>query len=495
MSCLSKLLQLGCQAGNSLENTEFWLKCCCISCRVWQLICHFRQAWLYGCQFAGTRLDNIEGFMPQSAFKLESLLETHDLPFVIINADLKIVAVNRAWETCFGVSRQDQVGQSCCADNGDCRHKRLFQTLEPYAGIFPTTRPLVDRKLLNVRGYPLLDADGTVYLGESLSVLSKSGIDGDNEKMIGKCSLFTALKTRLQQAAETQAPVLLMGETGTGKELAAEFIHRHSKNTHGEFVIADCTIFSEDLFESEMFGHERGAFTGAVAGKKGLFELANHGTLFLDEIGELPLSQQPKLLRALESGQFRRVGGTATLKSTVRVVCATHRNLEEMVKQGRFREDLFYRLSVFPIEIPPLRERSQDLPLLIDHFLAQFGQDQYVVTQPALIKLIQHTWPGNIRELRNCLQLATGLCQNHQILESDINFIRRQAGTTNLDVAERALKEGNEQSGTMTTLERFEADFIASLIVKYQGNRKLIAAEMNVSERTLYRKLNRLNLN
>ncbi|MGZ5000755.1 MAG: sigma-54 interaction domain-containing protein [Methylomonas sp.] len=440
-------------------------------------------------------MNNIEGFMSQSAFKLESLLETHDLPFVIINAELKIVAVNRAWEACFGVSRQNMVGQSCCINNGDCRHKRLFQTLEPYAGIFPATRPWAERKFLNVRGYPLLDADGTLYLGESLTVVSKSGVDSDNEKMVGQCPKFSALKTRLQQAAETQAPVLLMGETGTGKELAAEFVHRHSKNAQGEFVIADCTIFSEDLFESEMFGHEKGAFTGAVAGKKGLFELANHGTLFLDEIGELPLSQQPKLLRALESGQFRRVGGTATLKSTVRVVCATHRNLEEMVKQGRFREDLFYRLSVFPIEIPPLRDRRQDLPLLVDHFLAQFDQGQYALTQAALIKLLQHTWPGNIRELRNCLQLATGLCKDHQIQESDINFIRRQVKDANPDSVERSVKEENGTSGSMTALERFEADFIASLIVKYQGNRKLIAAEMNISERTLYRKLNRLNLN
>jgi DNA-binding NtrC family response regulator len=449
-------------------------------------------------QLAGLCLDNIEGFMSQSVFKLESLLETHDLPFVIIDADLKIVAVNRAWEVSFGGSRQNQIGLPCCADNRDCRHKRLFQTLEPYAGIFPATLPSAERKLLNVRGYPLLDADNTLYLGESLSVLSKSATDSDDGKMVGKCAIFTTLKSRLQQAAETQAPVMLMGETGTGKELAAEFIHRHSKNAQGEFVIADCTIFSEDLFESEVFGHERGAFTGAVAGKKGLFELANNGTLFLDEIGELPLSQQPKLLRALESGQFRRVGGTATLKSTVRVVCATHRNLAEMVKQGRFREDLFYRLSVFPIEIPPLRERRQDLPVLVDHFLAQFGQTQgclYTVTPSALIKLIQHTWPGNIRELRNCLLLATGLCKEHQIQEADINFIRRQILSGKPEAVEQPVSESDSQPESMTTLERFEADFIASLIAKYQGNRKLIAAEMNISERTLYRKLHRLNLN
>lgn len=433
--------------------------------------------------------------MSQSAFKLESLLETHDLPFVIIDAGLKIVAVNRAWEISFGISRQNQIGQPCCTDRGACRHKQLFQTLEPYAGIFTGADASSEQKLLNVRGYPLLDADGTLYLGESLTVLSKSVAGVDDAKLVGKCAAFANLKAKLQQAAATQAPVLLMGETGTGKELAAEFVHSHSQNAGGEFVIADCTIFGEDLFESEMFGHEKGAFTGALNAKKGLFELAHNGTLFLDEIGELPLSQQPKLLRALESGQFRRVGGTTALKATVRVVCATHRNLADMVKQGHFREDLFYRLSVFPIDIPPLRERRQDLPVLVDHFLTQFGLQQacrYSITQGALIKLIQHTWPGNIRELRNCLQLATGLCKDHLIQEADINFMRRQIGAD--EVSQPPLR-GASDTEAMTPLEQFEADFIASLIDKYHGNRKLIAAEMNISERTLYRKLNRLNLN
>lgn len=450
------------------------------------------------CQYPVIGLDTVEGIMSQSVFKLESLLETHDLPFVIIDADLNIVAVNRAWKACFGLESQNQIGMPCCADNRDCRHKRLFRTLEPYAGIFPAPDSTDQGQFLSARGYPLLDVDSTLYLGESLTIVSKSVINGDEEKMVGRCPAFTALKTRLHQAAQTQAPVLLTGETGTGKELAAEFVHRHSRQAQNEFVIADCTIFSEDLFESEMFGHEKGAFTGAVSSKKGLFEMANNGTLFLDEIGELPLAQQPKLLRALESGQFRRVGGNTTLKSTVRVVCATHRNLAEMVKQGRFREDLFYRLSVFPIEIPPLRERRQDLPVLVDAFLNQFSQGQnasYTINQAALIKLIQHSWPGNIRELRNCLQLATGLCKNQQIQEGDIHFVRRHNFSVEPEVIAQPDNAEAMQSASMTTLERFEAEFISSLINKYQGNRKLIAAEMNISERTLYRKLHRLNLN
>ena len=432
-------------------------------------------------------------FMPQSAFTLESLLETHDLPLVIIDANLRVVAVNRAWEMGFGASRQSRIGQACCSDNSDCRHRRLFQTLEAYASVVADTTVANAQRLLNVRGFPLLDADATLYLGEVVTVSNRSVVADDGPGMVGKSATFSEFKSRLQQAAETHAPVMLLGETGTGKELAAEFVHRHSKRAGGNFVIVDCTILGEELFESELFGHEKGAFTGATSAKKGLFELADNGTLFFDEIGDLPLSQQPKLLRALENGQFRRVGGTTMQKANVRVLCATHRNLADMVKSGRFREDLFYRLSVFPVEVPPLRQRRQDLPLLIDHFLSQLGDSatcSYAITQEALIKLIQYAWPGNIRELRNCLQLAAGLCKDRIIQEVDIHFMPSQGGAQSADTS-----RANETAHpAISSLAQFEAEFIRSLISKYQGNRKLIAAEMNISERTLYRKLNRLNL-
>jgi two-component system, NtrC family, response regulator AtoC len=309
--------------------------------------------------------------MLKTSFTLESLLETHDLPFVIINADLKIVAINRACETQLGIPRDQVIGNPCCESSDGCRHQRLFQKLEPYAGVFPNTS-LNPEKLFRVHGYPLLDADGTLYIGESLTLATQTLTDS-GPKMLGESAVFLKLKNKLQQAAESFAPVFLTGETGTGKELAAEFVHRHSKLAKGEFVVVDCTILGENLFESELFGHEKGSFTGAATGKKGLFELANNGTLFLDEVGELPLSQQPKLLRALESGTFRRVGGTASLSSKVRIVSATNRNLAEMVKEGSFREDLFYRLSVFPVEMPPLRDRRQDLPILVDYLLEQLS--------------------------------------------------------------------------------------------------------------------------
>ncbi|WP_404358626.1 sigma-54 interaction domain-containing protein [Methylotuvimicrobium sp. KM1] len=438
--------------------------------------------------------------MQTNSFTLNSLLETHDLPFIIVNAAQQVVAVNRAWENHFGQARESILGNACCNNPVDCRHRRFFQTLEPYAGLFNET---VDEReyLLKVRGYPLLDTDGTLYLGESVLTAGASESLDKNPKMVGTSSAFINLKTKLQKAAQSNVPVMLNGETGTGKELAAEFIHRKSQNAEGEFVIVDCTVLGEDLFESELFGHEKGSFTGAASAKKGLFELADRGTLFLDEVGELPVSLQPKLLRALESGQFRRVGGTSSLTSTVRVVTATHRNLGEMVRNGLFREDLFYRLSVFPLEIPALRDRIEDMPALVGHFLKSFGHRDhcvYSMTKAAMQKLMQHKWPGNIRELKNCLQLATCLCTSHTIDELDISIMRRQGVTLKPGMIERrgqgaAIEETG--ASNINPLDNIEAEFIRSLIKKYQGNRKLIASEMNISERTLYRKLNRLNIN
>ncbi|MEE9397071.1 MAG: sigma 54-interacting transcriptional regulator, partial [Methylococcales bacterium] len=208
---------------------------------------------------------------------------------------------------------------------------------------------------------------------------------------------------------------------------------------------------------------------------------------------------QPKLLRALESGQYRRVGGTVTLKANVRVICATHRNLAEMVQQGAFREDLYYRLSVFPVNIPPLRERMQDIPALTHHLLEQAGgvdSRRYSLTKAALIKLMQHQWPGNIRELRNCLQLAAGLCADNSIDEDNINILQIQ-----VQIEEPVLLETEMPipvqigaSKNKNPIEKMESEIIMNLIKKYQGNRKRIAEEMNISERTLYRKLKRLNL-
>ncbi len=428
--------------------------------------------------------------MPGNSISLESLLDTHELPFVIIDASLTIVGMNKAWEKRHAVCREDSIGKVCCQHTPNCRHGELFKKLEPYV----STEIVNDNVEQTVRGYPLLDNDGTVYLGETIIERHVLLASEDFVRMVGSSSVFNQYKNKLLKAAKTQAPVFLVGETGTGKELAAEFIHRYSKRAEQELVVVDCTVLTEALFESELFGHEKGAFTGATGVKKGLFELADKGTLFLDEIGELPLSQQPKLLRALETGQYRRVGSTKALQSNVRIICATHRNLVAMVKSGEFREDLFYRLSVFPIQIPTLRERLKDIPELTHYLLKQMGQrdeQEYSISKEALIKLLQHQWPGNIRELKNCLQLACSICDNQQIVEEDISYmqqIRMTGAATSLEVDQDSALKGSP-------LQRMESDVIQALLQKFQGNRKLIAAEMDISERTLYRKLKRFELN
>jgi len=429
--------------------------------------------------------------MLKNSISLESLLETHELPFVIIDASLTIVGLNKAWESQLAVCRADSIGKSCCNNAPNCRHHELFERLEPYI----STEIVNKERLQTVRGYPLLDNDGKVYLGETITQ-SQVLVDSKQPlRMAGSSEVFKDYQRKLLKAAKTQAPTFLMGETGTGKELAAEFIHIHSKRVDKELVVVDCTVLTESLFESEVFGHEKGAFTGATGAKKGLFELADQGTLFLDEIGELPLSQQPKLLRALETGQFRRVGGTKALSSDVRVVCATHRNLAQMVKKGEFREDLFYRLSVFPVQIPPLRGRLKDIPEITHFLLKQLGKrdgQEYHITKEALIKLLKHCWPGNIRELKNCLQLACSLCEDQSIVEEDITYMQ-QASELNTE-AEFSVQDNVEMASAVNPLQQMERDIIQTLIHKHQGSRKLVAAEMDISERTLYRKLKRFGL-
>jgi formate hydrogenlyase transcriptional activator len=225
--------------------------------------------------------------------------------------------------------------------------------------------------------------------------------------------------------APTDATVLINGETGTGKELIAEAIHKCSNRSNGPFVKVNCAAIPAGLLESELFGHERGAYTGAVARGIGRFERANRGTLFLDEIGDLPLELQPKLLRVMQEKQFERLGGSGTIQTDVRVICATHRNLAEMIEDREFRADLYYRLSVFPIELPPLRERSEDIPLLVRNFAmdyaARMNKPITSISEDFMGALVRHSWPGNVRELQNFMErsviLSTGAVLNGSLSE------------------------------------------------------------------------------
>jgi len=235
-------------------------------------------------------------------------------------------------------------------------------------------------------------------------------------------------KTALK-AAKTKATILLIGESGTGKELIAKAIHFESDRNKAPFLAINCAAIPENLLEAELFGYEKGAFTGALVSKPGKFELANGGTIFLDEIGDLPLSLQAKLLRVIQDKTFERIGGTKSIKVDVRIIAATNKNLEEMVKSGAFREDLYFRLNVIPIFLPPLRERKEDIPLLIDHFLKKFNKEygkNITIDKSAMEKLINYSWPGNVRELENTIERLVILTEENKITLKDLPFYIRQ---------------------------------------------------------------------
>lgn len=254
----------------------------------------------------------------------------------------------------------------------------------------------------------------------------------DFDAIVGASPAMQQVRSLLRRIAASPAPtVLLVGETGTGKDLAAKAIHYNSERAHGPFVNMTCSALPEQLLESELFGHERGAFTDALQQKKGLFEMADGGTVFLDEVGEMAPDLQAKLLRFLEDRAFKRIGGLHDIRVDVRVIAATNRNLEREVEAGRFREDLFYRLQVMPVLLPPLRERQGDIPLLIDHYVAQYNREFRKrvrgVAPEALSLLVHYRWPGNVRELRNALERAMLLADHEWLTPEDFGTLSRSA--------------------------------------------------------------------
>src|ERR1700682_6116390 len=283
------------------------------------------------------------------------------------------------------------------------------------------------------------------------AALAKIGLDSDElygsglPRIVGNSDALRRVLGMVRVVAPTDATVLINGETGTGKELIAEAIHKCSDRSNGPFVKVNCAAIPAGLLESELFGHERGAYTGAVARGIGRFERANRGTLFLDEIGDLPLELQPKLLRVIQERQFERLGGAATIHTDVRVICATHRNLVEMVDKREFRADLFYRLSVFPIELPPLRERPEDIRLLVHHF-AMYYADRIqkpitAISEEFMTALVGYSWPGNVRELQNLIErsviLSTGAVLGGSLPE--VTGTLKLSGAGTLEEAARSL--------------------------------------------------------
>jgi two-component system response regulator AtoC len=313
-------------------------------------------------------------------------------------------------------------------------------------------------------------------LSDEVQALSvRLGERDPNEVMIGNSAAMQEVYKTIGRVARSDAIVLVSGETGTGKELVATILHRSSSYARGPLVKVNCAALPETLLESELFGHEKGSFTGALAQRKGRFELANKGTIFLDEVGEMTLATQKKLLRVLQEREFERVGGTVSVKVDVRVIAATNKILPVEIEEGRFREDLYYRLNVISIYLPPLRDRRDDIPLLVEHFLDKHryaaGSGPARISQGAMLQLVDYDWPGNVRELENMIERATVLSQGGVITEEHISF----SGADNrrlVDVGQR-VRRGTRLRELLSDVERLA---LSEALTQVEGDRVAAAS-------------------
>jgi len=303
--------------------------------------------------------------------------------------------------------------------------------------------------------------------------------------LVGKGNAIQEVRTLIGQVADKEANVLILGESGTGKEVVARAIHELSARAQGPFVPVNCGAIPGDLLESELFGHEKGAFTGAISARRGRFELAEGGTLFLDEIGDMPMPMQVKLLRVLQERTFERVGGSKPLRADVRIIAATHRNLEEMIAKGTFRQDLYYRLNVVAIEMPPLRQRREDIPQLAHHFLRRYGERNRKSVQgftpQAMDLLIHYDWPGNIRELENAVERAVVLLTGEYISERELP----------LAIVGTPVPACSSADDVIQPLVEVEKEVILAALEKTGGNKTEAARQLGITRKTLLAKLSR----
>jgi DNA-binding NtrC family response regulator len=353
------------------------------------------------------------------------------------------------------------------------------------------TKPFDQEELKNVIGKAVKTrvlSDGEVqFVGAEL----------DRGEIVGSSPSMVKIFDIIKKVAPTTTTILITGETGTGKELVANAIHVNSPRKLNPFIKINCAAIAETLIESELFGYEKGAFTGAVSNKPGRFELAHKGTLFLDEIGDLPREMQVKLLRAIQDHEFERVGGIQTIKVDVRLVAATNRNLQQDVKEGRFREDLFYRLNVMPIHVPPLRERKEDIPALVKYFVDKFNRklDRQITGADAEVMelLKDHDWPGSIRELENLIERLVLMAKGGEIVMGDvpaelIEAVEEKAQTAAPD-EKRSIKELiREKTGDI------EKQMIVRVLEECEGNISKAARQLGLSRRGLHLKLAKYNL-
>jgi transcriptional regulator with PAS, ATPase and Fis domain len=417
-----------------------------------------------------------------------SMLNAYECPAILITPEYQILASNQRYldsygaidlsrpAYCFKVSHShkvpcDQAGEACPLSVAYIS-KQKERVLHIHHS--PRGKEHVDIEIL-----PIIDAKGEPkFFVELLKSVTQANPKIGNNEMVGASPNFNQLVENITRVAPTEASVLLVGETGTGKEIAASAVHLASNRKDNPMVILECSGLTETLFESELFGHIKGAFTGALYNKKGLVEVAHGGTLFLDEIGDVPYELQIKLLRLIETGTYRPVGSRETKRSDFRLICATHQDIFAMVERGEFRRDLYYRINVFPIHIPSLNERKEDIPLLAKSILQRIDESgQYTVTDCAINLLKQHDFIGNVRELRNILSRALVL-SNTPIL--DCNVIK-----TCLEI-DREIRGDLE---SVIDLKSNEIKYLKRLIDSVDGDKDKAAALAGISTRSLYRKI------
>ena len=431
--------------------------------------------------------------------ELISYLEELPEPHIVFDQNYRIIAANTAYQRQFG-QQNAVVGRTCynvshhfdapCDQSGEIcplAQARLSGHRERVLHVHHTPD---GEAYVNIELVPILGAQGQQsYFVEKMEPLRIKQHQSSRQAMIGRSPVFLQALEMVSRVGPSSASVLLHGESGTGKELFARALHDASLRAKGPLVVVECASLSETLFESELFGHERGAFTGANVTRMGLVESASGGTLFLDEIGDIPLTMQVKLLRLLESGTYRRVGSTELRSTDVRIVSATHRNLQTMVAQGLFREDLYYRLCTFPIELPALRQRSGDIALLAVALLARVApQRQMRLSEPALDCLSTYSFPGNVRELRNIMERAALLSDGLVIERVHIERSISTTAVTNAlpGLAPTTIPASKAPGKSLKALEREE---LRSQLQHHQGSRAALAAQLGISERSLYRKL------
>lgn len=424
--------------------------------------------------------------------ELQSFLDALPEPRILVDPQYRILSANAAYRRAFGHPRAI-LGRTCyeishhynkpCDQCGEsCPLQAALATRQPGRVLHlhhtPRGEEYVDVELI-----PIFDGEGRLgYFVETMRFLHETGDRPGALGMEGRSPAFTEMLRLINRVAPAMTPVLLLGESGTGKELAAQALHALSPRRNKPFVPVDCSGMTESLFESELFGYEKGAFTGAAQRKTGLVEAAAGGTLFLDELGDIPLHLQVKLLRLLESGTFRRVGGVETLRADFRLVAATHRNLEDLMEAGSFRRDLYYRISAFPVLLPALRERGEDIALLAQVMLERLAPGRSLhLTDAAMTRLKQYAFPGNVRELRNLLERA--------ILLTDGDAIDERYLSSAPVLARSHASQSAAPDEEIIPLDEVERRYLRRALQSLGGNKPELARRLGISERTLYRKL------